>query len=77
MSIVIHPSCVTRLGDFLKFFVSNFLLKVAQLFGYILGFLKTSLFKLNCYCYFLGNFWEKLDYFFISRLRIEPNDAKQ
>ena len=36
---------VTRLGDFYKFFVSNFLFKGAQLYGDSLGFLKTSIFK--------------------------------
>ena len=36
------PRSVSRLGDFCKIFVSNFLLKVAQMCG--LGVLKTSLF---------------------------------
>ena len=36
---------VTKLDDFRKFFATNFLTKVAQLFGDFWGILKTSLFK--------------------------------
>ena len=37
-----RPS-VTRLGDFWKFFITNFHVKVAQIFGDYLAILKTSL----------------------------------
>ena len=40
-----YTDSVARSGNFQKFFVSNFLIKVAQMFGDFLGFLKTSLFK--------------------------------
>ena len=33
---------VTRLGDFLKFLVTNFLTKVAQIFGDYLGYFEKS-----------------------------------
>ena len=36
---------VTSLGDFWKFFVTNYLSKVAQMFSDFWGILKTSLFK--------------------------------
>ena len=36
---------VTRLGDFWKFYVTNYLSKEAQMFGDFWGIFKTSLFK--------------------------------
>ena len=37
----------TRLGDFRKFLVTNFLTKVAQIFGDFLGFVERHHFKVN------------------------------
>ena len=47
---------VTRLGDFRKVWVTNFLLKVAQFYGDFLCYLSWSK---NCCCYFLGNLCKK------------------
>ena len=38
----LQASSVTRLGDFLKFLVTNFLTKVAQIFGDYLGYFEKS-----------------------------------
>ena len=44
-SFVKHSTSVTRLGDFLKFLLSNYISKVAQMFVDIWSILKTSIFK--------------------------------
>ena len=53
--ILCHTQC-DQIGRFGKFLATNFLSKVAQMFGGSLGNLKTIIFKLNCTGLFLGNF---------------------
>ena len=60
---------VTRLGDFWNFLVTNFIKKIAQMFGDFLGELwKQLLFKTNWWAYFLGNFWTNLSEFLFQSL---------
>ena len=59
---------VTRLGDFANFLVTNFITKVAQMFGDFLQLWKPSLFKWNWSGYFWGNFWKNLGYFLFHHL---------
>ena len=50
---------VTRLGDFWKLLVINFLTKVAQIFGHALGSLeKCNFLGRNCFGHFLGYIWQ-------------------
>ena len=58
---------VTRLGDFWKFLVTNYLSKVAQMFGDFWGILKTLLFN-HCSGFFLGNFRKNWATFLIHYL---------
>ena len=46
---------VTRLGDFLNFLVTNFLIKVAQIFLYILGYFKYYNLHKKLICLLKGN----------------------
>ena len=56
---------VTRLGDFWKLLVINFLGKVAQIFGHTLGsFEKCNFLGRNCFGHFLGNIWQIFTIFF-------------
>ena len=60
---------VTRLGDFLKFLVTKFTTKVAQIISnFLVYFLKTSLLCKNCCGYFLGNLSKHLGYFLLQHL---------
>ena len=49
-------SSVTRLCDFRKFFVSNFHLKVAQMYGDFLGLFKILFWSINCFWAYYGIF---------------------
>ena len=50
---------VTRLGDFWKFWLTNLLTKVAQIFGKFLCYFESHhLFSKNCGSYFFGNYWK-------------------
>ena len=62
---LLKVSSVTRLVDFWKFFVSRFLLKLAQMYGNFLSLWKHHFSSKKCCGYFLGNFW-KLWLFLIS-----------
>ena len=59
---------VTRLGDFLKFLVTNIFSIGAQLFGDFLGYLEASFFNTNCFGYFLSNSWWKFGSFLLQHL---------
>ena len=39
--------------------------KISEIFGNRWCYFETITFKLKCYCYFFGNFWNKLDYFYL------------
>ena len=55
---------VTRLGDFWKFLVTNFITKVAKVLGDFLGFLERQHFKVNnAVVTFWVNFWLNFGYF--------------
>ena len=58
---------MTRLDNFLKFYVTNYLSKVAKIVGDFWGILKTSLLSKNCRGYFLSTF-EKWATFLIHHL---------
>jgi len=50
---------VTRLGNFLKFSATNFLTKVAQIFGNFLGYCEMHYFvNKNYHASFLGIVWK-------------------
>ena len=59
---------VTRFGVFWKFFVTNYISKVAQMFIDFWDILKTLLFKLKVLYYYFGNLRKKLGYFLINYL---------
>ena len=60
---------VTQIGRFLEFLGNKFYYKsspnVLWLFGQLWNPL---LFKSNCWCYILGNFWKNLGYFLFQHL---------
>ena len=57
-------SSVTRLGGFWNFLATNFITKVAQMFGDFLGSCEKHCFlKSNLIGYFWGNFWKNLGFF--------------
>ena len=39
--------------------------KISEIFGNRWCYFETITFKLKCYCYFFGNFWNKLGYFYL------------
>ena len=69
---------VTRLGDFLKFLVLNFLTKVTQKFGDYLAILKTSpLSQNNCWYFLVNLFLKKGSFSFdIWSLTLKGNSKK-
>ena len=56
---------VTRVDNSWKFFNTNFLTKVAQLYNY---FVNNQFISKTCCGYLLGNFWKKLGYFLFQHL---------
>ena len=66
--VVVFINQCDQIVHFLMFLVKNFLTKVAQMIGNILGNFKTSLLYKNCCCYFLGIFWKHLGYFLLQLL---------
>ena len=56
---------MTRLGDFLTFVSTYFLLTVPKIFGNILDYKNTLLLSKICCGYILGNSGKHLGYFFI------------
>ena len=60
---------VTRLDDFWKFLVTNFLTKEAKIFSNLSGYFERQhCLSKNCCGYFLGNFWKYLGYFVLRNL---------
>ena len=56
-TLVVGAISVTRLGNFLKFWVTNLLAKVVQIIGKILGYFEKHLFlSKNCCRYFWATF---------------------
>ena len=57
LKYIVPSFSVPRLGDFLKFLVTNFHGKEPKIFNNVLGYLQKHLFlRKNCYCNFLDNF---------------------
>ena len=65
---LLHNNSVTRLGHFLKLLVTNYIWKVAQMFGDFWVFWKHHFLSKNFIVYFLGNLRKNLATFLIHYL---------
>ena len=69
---------VTRLDYFSKFFATNFIAKVTQIYGDLLGCFENSFFGKTVYfCYFLGNFFGKFGLLQIPTCGHTDNDRQK